>query len=191
MGRGQRLAVRQGRDRCGRRRRRRAGAVNPAGTGTKVAARYDLTVAPGATETVLLRLAKGARRRDAGAGRRRRSSPPGIARGRRVLRHADRRDARPTTRRSSSDRPSPGSSGASSATTTTSRNGSSATRPARRHRMPAGTAATRDWRELNNDDVLSMPDSWEYPWYAAWDLAFHCCRWPSSTRPSPNDQLLL
>jgi len=24
-----------------------------------------------------------------------------------------------------------------------------------------------------NDDVISMPDKWEYPWYAAWDLAFH------------------
>jgi len=31
----------------------------------------------------------------------------------------------------------------------------------------------RDWRHLNNADVLSMPDSWEYPWFAAWDLAFH------------------
>jgi hypothetical protein len=30
------------------------------------------------------------------------------------------------------------------------------------------------WRHLNNHDVISMPDSWEYPWYAAWDLAFHC-----------------
>ncbi|HTW86323.1 MAG TPA: hypothetical protein VMD91_19790 [Candidatus Sulfotelmatobacter sp.] len=30
-----------------------------------------------------------------------------------------------------------------------------------------------DWRHLYNDDVLSMPDTWEYPWYAAWDLAFH------------------
>ncbi len=30
-----------------------------------------------------------------------------------------------------------------------------------------------DWRHLNNADVLSMPDKWEYPWYAAWDLAFH------------------
>jgi hypothetical protein len=30
------------------------------------------------------------------------------------------------------------------------------------------------WRELNTSDVLSMPDSWEYPWFAAWDLAFHC-----------------
>lgn len=30
-----------------------------------------------------------------------------------------------------------------------------------------------NWRHLYNDDVLSMPDTWEYPWYAAWDLAFH------------------
>jgi hypothetical protein len=30
------------------------------------------------------------------------------------------------------------------------------------------------WRHLNNHDVISMPDKWEYPWYAAWDLAFHC-----------------
>jgi hypothetical protein len=29
------------------------------------------------------------------------------------------------------------------------------------------------WTHLYNDDVLSMPDTWEYPWYAAWDLAFH------------------
>jgi hypothetical protein len=32
----------------------------------------------------------------------------------------------------------------------------------------------RDWCHLNNADVISMPDKWEYPWYAAWDLAFHC-----------------
>lgn len=30
------------------------------------------------------------------------------------------------------------------------------------------------WSHLYNDDVVSMPDKWEYPWYAAWDLAFHC-----------------
>ena len=29
------------------------------------------------------------------------------------------------------------------------------------------------WRHVNNGDVISMPDTWEYPWYAAWDLAFH------------------
>jgi hypothetical protein len=32
----------------------------------------------------------------------------------------------------------------------------------------------RDWPHLYNADVISMPDKWEYPWYAAWDLAFHC-----------------
>jgi Glycosyl hydrolase family 63 C-terminal domain len=30
------------------------------------------------------------------------------------------------------------------------------------------------WRHLNSSDIISMPDSWEYPWFAAWDLAFHC-----------------
>jgi Mannosylglycerate hydrolase MGH1-like glycoside hydrolase domain len=31
-----------------------------------------------------------------------------------------------------------------------------------------------EWKHLNNADVISMPDKWEYPWYASWDLAFHC-----------------
>ncbi len=31
-----------------------------------------------------------------------------------------------------------------------------------------------DWTHLVNADIISMPDKWEYPWYAAWDLAFHC-----------------
>jgi Mannosylglycerate hydrolase MGH1-like glycoside hydrolase domain len=31
-----------------------------------------------------------------------------------------------------------------------------------------------DWTHLYNEDVLSMPDKWEYPWYASWDLGFHC-----------------
>ena len=31
-----------------------------------------------------------------------------------------------------------------------------------------------DWTHVYNSDVVSMPDKWEYPWYAAWDLAFHC-----------------
>jgi len=29
------------------------------------------------------------------------------------------------------------------------------------------------WQHMINDDIISMPDKWEYPWYAAWDLAFH------------------
>src|SRR4051812_1830853 len=40
---------------------------------------------------------------------------------------------------------------------------------------PPGRGAIRNgnWRHLDNRDVISMPDPWEYPWYAAWDLAFH------------------
>ena len=47
----------------------------------------------------------------------------------------------------------------------------------RRHgaatRPSAATAATPRWRHVDSLDILSMPDSWEYPWFAAWDLAFH------------------
>ncbi len=32
----------------------------------------------------------------------------------------------------------------------------------------------KNWQHLNNADIISMPDKWEYPWYASWDLAFHC-----------------
>ncbi|MBV8245002.1 MAG: glucosidase, partial [Candidatus Eremiobacteraeota bacterium] len=37
----------------------------------------------------------------------------------------------------------------------------------------AGAPRNREWYHMVNDDVISMPDKWEYPWYAAWDLAFH------------------
>jgi len=45
--------------------------------------------------------------------------------------------------------------------------------------QPAPPAARRGgrnsrWRNLNAFDIMSMPDKWEYPWFAAWDLAFHC-----------------
>ncbi len=36
-----------------------------------------------------------------------------------------------------------------------------------------GTARNSDWFHMLNSDIISMPDKWEYPWYAAWDLAFH------------------
>jgi hypothetical protein len=37
-----------------------------------------------------------------------------------------------------------------------------------------GGPRNRDWIHLRADDIISMPDTWEYPWFAAWDLAFHC-----------------
>ena len=51
---------------------------------------------------------------------------------------------------------------------------------------PAATASRNtEWFHMLNADIISMPDKWEYPWYAAWDLAFHtlACRWWISTSP--------
>ncbi len=42
-----------------------------------------------------------------------------------------------------------------------------------------------------NSDVISMPDKWEYPWYAAWDLAFHTIAFSLVDFDFAKDQLLL
>lgn len=47
------------------------------------------------------------------------------------------------------------------------------------------------WRHLNNADVISMPDKWEYPWYASWDLAFHCVPLAMVDPDFAKEQLLL
>lgn len=49
----------------------------------------------------------------------------------------------------------------------------------------------RQWQSLNNEDVISMPDKWEYPWYAAWDLAFHCVPLAMVDPGFAKDQLIL
>jgi hypothetical protein len=48
-----------------------------------------------------------------------------------------------------------------------------------------------DWTHLFNRDVISMPDKWEYPWYAAWDLAFHMIPFARLDAQFAKDQLLL
>jgi len=48
-----------------------------------------------------------------------------------------------------------------------------------------------DWRHLDNRDVIAMPDKWEYPWYAAWDLAFHCVVLAHIDPAAAKHQLLL
>ncbi|MDQ2795512.1 MAG: glucosidase, partial [Bacteroidota bacterium] len=47
------------------------------------------------------------------------------------------------------------------------------------------------WNHLNNQHIISMPDTWEYPWYAAWDLAFHCLPLAQLDAQFAKDQLLL
>jgi hypothetical protein len=48
-----------------------------------------------------------------------------------------------------------------------------------------------DWPHLYNRDVISMPDKWEYPWYAAWDLAFHMIPFAKVDPSFAKDQLVL
>jgi mannosylglycerate hydrolase MGH1-like protein len=48
-----------------------------------------------------------------------------------------------------------------------------------------------EWTHLYNSDVISMPDKWEYPWYAAWDLAFHCVPLALVDAEFAKEQLLL
>ncbi|GKS57502.1 glucosidase [Nitrospira sp.] len=58
---------------------------------------------------------------------------------------------------------------------------------------PSGRLKGRnsDWQHLYNADVISMPDKWEYPWYAAWDLAFHCIPLALVDPKFAKDQLVL
>jgi hypothetical protein len=49
----------------------------------------------------------------------------------------------------------------------------------------------RGWKHLSNLDVVSMPDTWEYPWYAAWDLAFQCVPLAEIDPDFAKQQLLL
>jgi hypothetical protein len=48
-----------------------------------------------------------------------------------------------------------------------------------------------EWQDLYNADVISMPDKWEYPWYAAWDLAFHCVPLAQIDPDFAKEQLIL
>jgi hypothetical protein len=147
------------------------GAVNPERTGTKVAAHYTLTSPAGGSTTIRLRLTDRAASAplgdfDAILNRRRREADEFYADLQADLSDADARAVQrqalagmiwskqfyyydvPEWLRGDPAQPAP---------------------PAQRRR-----GRNADWTHLNNADVISMPDKWEYPWYAAWDLAFHC-----------------
>jgi hypothetical protein len=145
--------------------------TNPAGVGTKMAAHYTLTIVPGATETIRLRLsaepsdAPFADHQDVLARREDEADSFYLQFGREQM----SADARNVQRQAF-------------AGLLWSKQlylydvnrwleGDPAGPP-----PPPGHQAGRnaDWRHLGAADVLSMPDTWEYPWFAAWDLAFHC-----------------
>jgi hypothetical protein len=165
-------------------------AVNPDRTGTKAAARYSLNLPAGATASVRMRLNE--------------TSPGALQTGKEFERtFADRRreaDQFYTT-------VFPG---------TLSADGANVARQAIAGLLwskqyyhyivkdwldgdplqPAPPAERRrgrnhQWTHLYNADVLSMPDKWEYPWYAAWDLAFHCVPLAMVDSEFAKQQLLL
>lgn len=53
------------------------------------------------------------------------------------------------------------------------------------------TGRNHQWLHVYNADVISMPDKWEYPWYASWDLAFHCVAMAPIDPDFAKDQLVL
>jgi hypothetical protein len=151
------------------------GAVNPAGTGSKLALDYAFTLEPGEARTVRLRLCAAA--------------STGLA-------HPELGatfDALYTQRRFETDRfyaalnPFPANEELHRVQTTALAGMLWSKQfygyvvrdwlrgdPA----MPAPpperlTGRNHEWMHLYNDDIIAMPDTWEYPWYAAWDLSFH------------------
>ena len=164
----------------------RQDAVNPRHTGTKVAARYPLELAPGETKVVRLRFADGPRTFDnfdkivadriaeADAFYFPLANPASSEDLRRVQRQAIAGvlwtkqfycyDVKSWLHGDPSQPPVP---------------------PERLH------GRNCDWTHLYNADVISMPDKWEYPWYAAWDLAFHCLTLSLVDSEFAKDQLIL
>jgi len=56
---------------------------------------------------------------------------------------------------------------------------------------PPGHARNHEWGHVYNRDVVSMPDKWEYPWFAAWDLAFHAIAFAHIDAAFAKEQLIL
>ncbi|HET8578322.1 MAG TPA: glucosidase [Methylomirabilota bacterium] len=151
----------------------RPDAVNPQRVGTKAAARYHITLGPGESVTVKLRLRNSppvgdvlGREFEALFAQRIREAdefyatviPPALSEdARRVMRQAlagmlwSKQFYHYYVRRWLEGDP-----------------GQPPPPPARRW------GRNHEWTHLYNEDVISMPDKWEYPWYAAWDLGFHC-----------------
>ncbi len=147
------------------------GTVNPDGIGTKAAVHYHMQIAPGATETILLRLSSTQHRApfvDAGE----------IFKVRQA--EADRFYAPYGAANLSADAHSVQRQAFAGLLWSKQfyyydvdqwlYGDPAGPPPPEAHKV----GRNHEWRHLNNADVISMPDTWEYPWYAAWDLSFHC-----------------
>jgi mannosylglycerate hydrolase MGH1-like protein len=152
--------------------RDRDGAVNPARTGTKAAAHHRLNVAPGESAVIRLRLTDQAPE----AGR-----DPFADFGRTFDARRDEADAfyrALTPSGVSADMASVMRQAYAGMLWSKQHYFFDADRWLEEHGAGPFVSSGRqvrnsDWVHMVNDDVISMPDKWEYPWYAAWDLAFH------------------
>jgi hypothetical protein len=122
----------------------RENAINPNNTGTKAAAHYQLRVGAGATSVIRLRLSNGTAPD---------SEEPFSARFAQIV-EARRREADDFFRGLTP--PGVGDDAANVM-----------------RQALAGMLWSNEWFHMISEHIISMPDKWEYPWYAAWDLAFH------------------
>lgn len=150
------------------------GVVNPEQTGTKVAAHYRLTVPPGQCETVRLRLTPAAPGNDGGMFGKRFDQ---IIHSRR--KEADEFYAAVIPPKLSADQKNVMRQALAGMLWTKQFFYFDVNRWLEERGnnpfSPQSKAPPRNgsWHHMYNRDIVSMPDKWEYPWYAAWDLAFH------------------
>ena len=174
-----------------------AATVNPDGFGTKAALRYRLALAPGETREVRLRLQAGNSAADLGGGF------EAVMTARQL--EADAFYAGVPAMEIASTDP-PGISAGEAAIVRQAIAGLLWSKQFYHYDVerwlegdpagpppPPGRGDIRNgrWLHLNNHDVLLMPDSWEYPWYASWDLAFHCVVIAQADPEFAKQQLLL
>ena len=161
------------------------GKVNPRGVGTKASAHYRLVIAPGATQTILLRLSAnrpGAPFDDAAEVFTTRVEEADEFY--RAVSTAQTEDARAIQRQALAGLL--WSKQFYSYDVDKWLRGDPAGPP-----PPPQRSRNRGWRHLSNNDIIIMPDTWEYPWYAAWDLAFHCVAMALVDSAFAKEQLLL
>src|SRR5262245_33626672 len=150
-------------------------AVNPEGVGTKVAPQYHLTIGPGATKVVRLRLtgaAPGKLRDPFGAFE-------AVIQARQKEADEFYDDITPPAVKANPDRTRVLRQALAGMLWTKQYYYFDADQWLEEHhahplhRGDKQAPRNSEWFHMVNDDVISMPDKWEYPWYAAWDLAFH------------------
>ena len=142
-------------------------AVNPESRGTKAAAHYTMRPLPGQTQTVCLRLTN--------SGAEGKPSGPEFDRVfAERIREANAFYASITPATLTPDRASVMRQALAGMLWSKQFYHYDISRWLQERDTPGNAPRNTEWSHMVNADIVSMPDKWEYPWYAAWDLAFHC-----------------